>query len=399
MKTPFPLQTNLSALVPLSTRWYDTVVSCFYAKLAFLYKKLRACWRKAGNNAIYRVASALLPQDKLILRSSAPDDKFGNISALAQKLREDHVPFIWLAQEQLNSRPFRYIVALARAHVLVIDADSPAAHIKLHRNTCLIHCWHAGGAYKKVAFDAKRKNYDDAREEKRIRRIHRGISWFVCTSEETASTYAKAFRLPLEQMLVFGSPRLDASLRGESFPAPSTYTILYAPTYRTHGKNVRYLPPLPDAGALRAALSSRLGEDVRLAFRGHPTAPAPEDFMGWEDWSNVPQQEALCRASILMTDYSSIFFDFLPFKRPIIFYVPDFGNYQCHERELYFSPYDVFPDTTCSDERELVRILEHCRYMTVDHGKIWQKYMSACDGRATERLSAFIQELMKRKIQ
>lgn len=361
--------------------------------LAFLRKRLRSGWR----NAVYRAAAAILPQNKLILLSSSKHDKFENISALAQKLRDESVPFTWLAQEQLISRSFRHLVSLARAHVLVIDAASPSAHVKLHRNTCLIHCWHAGGAYKKVAFDAKRKKHEDTNEEKRIEKIHRGISYFVCTSEETARVYAKAFRLKRDQILVFGSPRLDASLREPVSPAPSEYTVLYAPTYRTQGKNTRSLPPLPDANALRSALKAQLAEDVRLVFRGHPTAPVPDDLRGWENWSDIPQYKALKRASVLITDYSSILFDFLPFKRPIIFYVPDFSNYQSNDRELYFSPYDVFPDTTCSDETTLVRILVNCRHIKAEYRDFWQKHMSACDGKATERLCSFIQEIMEGK--
>ena len=374
-------------------------VSPLHTKLYSIRRKFRSGWLWIKRNALYRFVTAIIPQDKIVLLSSSPDDKFSNITALSKKMRELSMSFIWLTKEQFQDHPFRSLAFLARAHVLVIDAASPAARIRLHRNTCLIHCWHAGGAYKKVAFDAKRKNYDEASEEKRIKRIHRGISWFVCTSEETASTYAKAFHLPIEQMLVFGSPRLDAVLKQADCPAPQIYTVLYAPTYRTQHKNARYLPPLPDAEKLRNAIEARLGENVHLAFRSHPTAPVPEHTDGWEDWSNIPQHEALRSASVLITDYSSIFFDFLPYRRPIVFYVPDFCDYQSHERELYFSPYEAFPETSCSDEQSLVEILVQCRHMKVDYREIWQKHMSACDGKASERLCAFIQKIMKRDIQ
>lgn len=395
---PLSLASHLAAPLQSFTHASDLELA-IQTRLTALRKKLCFCWRKTKDNIVYRTASALRAQDKIVLFSSSRDDKFSNITALSEKLREQAMPFIWLTQEQLQAHPLHSLVSLARARVLVIDAASPAARIELHRNTCLIHCWHAGGAYKKVAFDAKRKNYDDASEEKRIRRIHRRIDWFVCTSEETARTYANAFRIPLEQMLVFGSPRLDTTLREVNFPSPSTYTVLYAPTYRTQGKNVRYLPPLPSSEKLREALIPQLGEEVRLAFRGHPTAPVSDALLGWEDWSNIPQHEALRHASVLITDYSSIFFDFLPFNRPILFYVPDFSEYQCHERELYFSPYDAFPETTCSDEQTLMRMLVQCRHKKVDYGDIWQKYMSACDGKASERLCTFIQKIMKRTMQ
>ena len=363
------------------------------------FQELRSRWRRLKKNIIYRLASILFSQDKLILFSSSQDDKFCNISVLAKVLCKNKVPFIKLTQQQFITYPYRALTYLARAKVLVIDAASPAAYVKLHKNTCLIHCWHAGGAYKKVAFDAKRKYYDQSSEEKRIARIHSGISWFVCTSKATAEIYAKAFRLPLERMLVFGSPRLDACLQCTTFPAPSIYTVLYAPTYRTNDKKTRCTPVPPDGEALRTALISRLGENVQLVFRVHPTTPPPEDLRGWTDWSHIPQHEALCRASVLITDYSSIFFDFLPFKRPIIFYVPDFNRYIDYERELYFSPYDIFPETTCSNEQALIELLEQYRYKETDYSEIWEKYMSACDGKASERLCSFIQNIMRRNAQ
>ena len=355
--------------------------------------------RNARNFAVYWMAASLLPKKNIILFSSSKRDQFGNISSLECYFHKKNIKFKRIFKEQLKSEPFYFLISLAQARVLVIDASSPAARFGLHHKTCLIHCWHAGGAYKKIAFDAKRKNCRDVDEEIRIKRIHRCISYFVCSSSETARIYAKAFRLKLCQMLVFGLPRLDTCIQNSIYESPFNYTILFAPTYRTQEKNCRYLPPMPDAAFLRSALRRQIGEDVRLAFRGHPTAPVPANLTGWENWSDISQLEALNRASVLITDYSSIIFDFLPFNRPIVFYVPDIDKYQCCERELYFSPYDIFPKTTCADLHNLIRILADCRYMKVDYKEFWQKHMSACDGKSTQRLCTFIQEIMKEKTQ
>lgn len=365
-------------------------------KIKNIYRKILPIFRIFKDNFVYRIATLLLTQNKLVLISSSSDDKFGNITALARALRECSMPFVWLTCEQLKNNTFKYIITLAQAQVLVIDAASPAARIKLNHNTCLIHCWHACGAYKKIGFDAKRKIYNNDSEEKRIRRIHRGISWFVCTSEETAKIYANAFRLPFERMLIFGSPRLDTIIQQkDKVSVPKIYTILYAPTYRTYGKNIRYLPPLPDAKVLREELIAKLGENVHLVFRGHPTTPSPVKLNGWEDWSNIPQSEALYRASVLITDYSSIFFDFLIFNRPIIFYIYDIDTYIKNERNLYFLPYKEFKETVCIDKNNLINVIIKCRNLKINYIKIWNKYMSACDGNSSNRLSLFIKQNMK----
>ena len=363
-------------------------------KLLLIRKKYLSIWRRFKENLIYKIASYFLCQDRIILLSSSSDDKFGNISALAKTLCKHETSYIWMTYEQMKEHPFKSLIILARARILVIDAASPAARIKLSKKTCLIHCWHACGAYKKIGFDAKRKKYNESSEEKRIKRIHRGISWFVCTSEETARIYAKAFRLPIERMLVFGSPRLDIILQKKS-TNPKIYTILYAPTYRTDEKNMRHVPQLPNAKELQEILSLYLGEKIRLVFRSHPTVSPPYDLKGWEDWSNIPQFDALSNASILITDYSSIFFDFLVFNRPIVFYIPDLKKYQQNERGLYFSPYEYFSETTCSDKNTLINILLKCHNKKINYSNIWNKYMSSCDGNASERIYLFIKNNFK----
>ncbi|WP_347040040.1 CDP-glycerol glycerophosphotransferase family protein [Glutamicibacter halophytocola] len=51
--------------------------------------------------------------------------------------------------------------------------------------------------------------------------------------------------------------------------------------------------------------------------------------------SSIDTNELLAVVDVLITDYSSIFYDFLPAKKPVIFYTPDFEAYEA-ERGLYF---------------------------------------------------------------
>ena len=348
-----------------------------------------------AENVVYKIASHRLEKNSIILYSSSLDDKFANIGAVASKLKEKKISFVRLSQLYRLLHPLRFYTKLAKARVLLIDGNSPAAHVKLHPDTCLISCWHACGAYKKMGFDAKRKGYSDKNEERRLNRVHRDISYFVCTSEDVADIYADAFHLQRSKMLIFGSPRLDKILTSPLPPKPATYTVLYAPTYRTGSHNKRALLPLPDGELLRARLEDSLGEPVTLAFRGHPTSPKPDSIAGWKDWTDLPQQDALNGASVLVSDYSSIFFDYLPLARPVVFYIPDFEAYQRDEKELYFSPYELFPETTCQSEKELVETLVRCRHAKADHSQVWNKFMSACDGHASERLCDFMVALQQ----
>ncbi len=337
----------------------------------------------------YWLVSHIVRQDRLILYTSSKNDLYRNISSLAGELTLRGVPFELLSYEELLIHTYPSLALLARAKVLVIDSSSPAAFVRLSDNTCLINCWHACGAYKKIAFDAKRKGFNDAAEEKRITRIHRCLSYFICSSEHTAEVYARAFRLRPEQMKVLGSPRTDSLLeRSRALTVSETQpvTVLYAPTFRTKDGS-RCMPDVPDVQGLAKALGNR---DVRFAFRCHPSLTGSFEAPGWEDWSAVPQIRALEQTAVLITDYSSVFFDFLVFERPVLFYVPDIDAYQAEERELYFSPVEVFPETTCRDFRSLCTCLARFYGKRVSYRDFWATHMGACDGQSTRRVCDFI---------
>ena len=203
-------------------------------------KQIRRCAyiiiKKIIIYVVYIFYSLLYKQNKIVLYSSLEGDGFGNIDALSLKLQEWDVDFIRLSRKDRINRFIYFFKIIAKAKVLVIDASSPASQIKINSKTCLIHCWHACGAYKKIAFDAKRKYISEIKEEKRIKRIHRCISYFVCTSEYTSQIYANAFRLPYNKMLIMGSPRLDKCIQKRKKDTPKYFTIVYAPTYRTYKK-------------------------------------------------------------------------------------------------------------------------------------------------------------------
>ncbi len=354
-----------------------------------MLKSLRRRVKAFARNFFYRIVSRIVRQDRLILYTSSKNDLYRNISSLAAELTRRGVPFSLLSYEELLIHTYPCLALLARAKVLVIDSSSPAAFVRLSDKTCLINCWHACGAYKKIAFDAKRKGFDDAAEEKRISRIHRSLSYFICSSEHTAEVYALAFRLRPEQMKVLGTPRTDSLIeRGRALADSDSppVTVLYAPTFRTKDGR-RCMPDVPDVRGLAGALGNR---SVRFAIRCHPSLLGRFEAPGWENWSSLPQSRALEQTAVLITDYSSIFFDFLVFERPFLFYVPDIEAYQAEERELYFSPEEVFPETTCRNFSSLCDCLARFYGKRVSYRDFWATHMGACDGLSTERVCNFI---------
>ena len=363
-----------------------------------IMKFLSAQTKRKLWNYFYNLLCTLVPQTSILLYRGSENDKFCNISSIAAYLTSHKIRFSQLSYDTFNEQKIRSIYKIARAKVLVLDASSPAARLRISRNTFLINCWHACGAYKKIAFDAKRKGCNEEVEEKRIARVHSSISYLICSSEYVADIYAKAFRMQKARVLALGIPRTDELVQQSACNdhcqhAPYPFTLLFAPTFRTQN-DTRTLPSPPDAHALGTVLRELGYNDYVLAYRAHPTCSCTETN-GWEDWSDLPLLDAMQRTSVLITDYSSIFFDFLFFKRPIIFYVPDLEIYQNTERELYFSPQSAFPESTCTDLNSLQRVLRSVCTHTSTKQEFFKKYMNSCDGHSTERVCKLILSLMK----
>lgn len=84
--------------------------------------------------------------------------------------------------------------------------------------------------------------------------------------------------------------------------------------------------------------------------------------------SEYPAQELLCATDILITDYSSCFFDFLLLDRPIIHYLYDYEFYKNSDRGLYYAKEDVTCGKVAENLDDLFNgLVEYIRDSSVDH--------------------------------
>jgi CDP-glycerol glycerophosphotransferase (TagB/SpsB family) len=187
----------------------------------------------------------------------------------------------------------------------------------------------------------KTMGFDKAYRDPATANAARSMAAVTCCSQLEASLWARAYGLPIERMWITGVPRNDRLfIRDEAVLAalglrPNQRLLLFAPTYRETGLLSQYLPvPELDVGALVAALERH---DAVLLVRPHyyerAAAQAMVDeiespFIRVADEAAIPEvNELLPHIDILITDYSSIFFDFLLLDRPIIF--------SCFDQEDY----------------------------------------------------------------
>jgi CDP-glycerol glycerophosphotransferase (TagB/SpsB family) len=257
-----------------------------------------------------------------------------------------------------------YFRSLRVAEYVITNSAFPLEYIK-PRGQVYVNTWH-GNPLKRMGYDLPRGAFG-ARNV--VRNLLSADFLLSAGPSMTQCLYRDAFRLDgLYQGVVIetGQPRMADQAAADAQAVrrrlqqrglavgDSTGVVLYAPTWR--GESTRR--PEADLEALRAVVATLreavgAGVDVllkvhQLVYRWGADDPELADVLVPND---VNTNELLAAVDVLVTDYSSIFFDFLAEDRPIVFYVPDRAQYE-DGRGLYY-PIDSLPGELSDDPESL----------------------------------------------
>ncbi|WP_091730637.1 CDP-glycerol glycerophosphotransferase family protein [Nocardioides scoriae] len=169
--------------------------------------------------------------------------------------------------------------------------------------------------------------------------------------------------------------------------------VLYAPTWRDEEgyDPSRPVPVRLDVEAFGAAL----GEDHTLLVRAHNMVTGRWEVTGadWlQDVSIEPSDVAdlYTAADVLITDYSSVMFDFAVTGRPILFLVADLEQYASVTRGFYLDLWPQAPGPQLRDTDEVVAALRDLPAVEKEFSERYAAfaatYTSLEDGHATERV-------------
>ena len=160
------------------------------------------------------------------------------------------------------------------------------------------------------------------------------IDIWCCASEYTKKNHIKVFNAPPEKLVVTGYPRLDTLKRWSSLPSDEIKkelkiptgkkTILFAPTFDTG-----IWPAVWGFGSFRRFLDFINNNNIILIIRSHHYSTKNDSFFEatekynnvfWRDMKVEPETaKVLAVADILVTDWSSLYSEYLMLKRPIVF--------------------------------------------------------------------------------
>ncbi|GGK24573.1 hypothetical protein GCM10011583_65730 [Streptomyces camponoticapitis] len=276
---------------------------------------------------------------------------------------------------------WRYLWTLARAQFWVDNQGFPLDLRKPPRTTYL-QTWH-GSAYKRMGFAESRIKAQNASERDKLSAALARFDHFLVRSEHDVTTLARDYRQPAESLVRCGYPRNDRLVRARAtdetqgrFPRPALATalgipdhrkvVLYAPTFRGMPKKGRAVQLPLDV----RRFAQRFGDEYVLLVRAHylesavlPVCPPGTviDVSGYHDVS-----ELLCLADALITDYSSIMFDYVLLDRPMIFFAPDLDAYVA-ARGSYFDLRAEAPGPVVETQDELLRAMDELKPSDTAH--------------------------------
>jgi CDP-glycerol glycerophosphotransferase len=277
-----------------------------------------------------------------------------------------------------------------------------------------VQCWH-GTPLKRLGFDVAvdaRAALNTASElAERFAIDAEKWTWLLSPSPYASEHLTSAFgRGASRQSLVIeeGYPRNDAlvtTLRSpEAFEAiqavrrrfgisPKKRVLLYAPTWRddSYQAGVGYTQ---NVLLNFDALQRELGTDWVVLLRAHYYIANRLDVEQWQDFvydvSRVEDVNDLYVASdALLTDYSSVFFDYANTTRPLLFYWPDLNHYEDKVRGFYFDPASL-PGPKCRTSEEVATALGDIDNWNARYGHAYeafrQEFCPKDDGNATKRV-------------
>ena len=348
-----------------------------------------------------------------------------------QEVLKDDIEMVWISRKRAIIRELRDrdmvahwvwspkgIIACLRAGFHVFDCYPKDTNYWLGRGAKRINLW--SGVPLKVI----QREHDNPRN--RHYRLFHGYlpeRWFlsmmmpwhvlrpdmmVGTSIECGEITRRAFGLETGNVAITGYPRndvffdADRSVTGLNSPLPSSLTnaidsgrkvILYLPTYRDSGESYMNM----DWDRL-----DELMESIGATFflKTHPVDRLKNEI----NCSNVHQlpqlidvYDLLPRTDILISDYSSIIFDYMLLERPIIYYTPDLDQFLNSCRSLVFHPRDIAVGPMCESFEELLTALERlvqsgAAEYDSKRKEVFPRMHNFQDGRSSQRVLEVLSE-------
>ncbi|MEJ7220184.1 CDP-glycerol:glycerophosphate glycerophosphotransferase [Staphylococcus gallinarum] len=267
----------------------------------------------------------------------------------------------------------------------------------------ILSTWH-GTPLKRLVFDMENVTSANKNYKKDFYNQSRNWDYLIAANKYSEQIFESAFMYPRENILTYGYPRNDIlhnytseykqHIKEKLNLPTSKKVILYAPTWRDdefHSAGNYKFKLQMDLNRMR----KEFGQEYVIALRMHYFISDNMDLTGFEDFAYDFSKyndinDLYISSDILITDYSSVFFDFANLRKPILFFTYDIEKYQSMLRGFYIDVNNDLPGPLLRTNDELIEAIKQID-LTVEKYKekyetFYQKYCYLEDGNATKRI-------------
>lgn len=343
----------------------------------------------------------------------------GNLAYIYNYLPEEYEKVTSFVPDRRIKRSLKekirliYNISVSK-YIMLDDFCQYTSYIKVRKNQELVQLWHGPGAYKKFGHSRAK----DGGDLKNIT-VHPGYKRYtkaIVSSEDIRPCYAEAFSISLDKVGATGFPRTDLFFNKnemakkkknilKKYPyLKNKKVILFAPTYRgTTVNGADYAFEQLDLDEIYKAFK----DEYVFVFKWHPAlynnilngTRKGYDFSKYNDfYYDLSEErdinELLLISDMLITDYSSVIFDWAFLNKPIIYFAYDQKEYE-NGRGLYFPFAEYIYGEVATSTAELVKAIKKADLCKEKRKKFIDKFLSACDGKSTMKTYKWIFEEKK----
>lgn len=320
--------------------------------------------------------------------------------------------FIWVIDKKNTKIPYshtkikrysiRYYYYLARCKYYVFNGRQPD-WVQKREGNIFLQTWH-GTPLKKLVFDIDDISSATPKYKQQVFKQSRAWDYLIAPNAFSSETFRRCFAYE-NAMLETGYPRNDilnspdkneiaAKIRKRLGIPKDKKTILYAPTWRDDEfyakgqyKFVLHLE--------LEMMKEQLGEEYVILLRTHYFIADALDVSALKGFAyNLSRYDDISElyliSDILITDYSSVFFDYANLRRPMLFFTYDLEKYRDILRGFYFDIESVVPGPLLYTTSEVIDAVNNIETINQSYHQRYQEfYQRFCewdDGHASEKV-------------
>ena len=336
-----------------------------------------------------------------------------------QKTYPGKYKFIWVIDKKGTEIPYphtrvkrfslRYCYYLARCKYYIFNGRQPV-WIKKRKGNIFLQTWH-GTPLKKLVFDLEDINSATPKYKKQTYKQSRSWDYLIAPNKYSSDIFRRCFIYD-KVMLETGYPRNDilhyenkdeiaAQIKDRLGIPKDKKIILYAPTWRDdeyYTKGQYKFSLKLDLKLMR----EKLGKDYVIILRTHYFIADSLDVTGVEDFAyNMSKYDDISElyliSDILITDYSSVFFDYANLKRPMLFFTYDLDKYRDILRGFYIDIEEELPGPLLFTTEEIIGAVNNLDELKLEYQKkydaFYEKYCSWEDGQASKKVAEAVFQL------